>query len=93
MWREGPSRQGTRRADTQCRLLVRSDRGDGEYANGVLVRHRNEGPTNVRWHTPSLAPLSAELKVGQSNEIVVRILNMVLAGGLWRGVRVVEPKK
>lgn len=74
-------------------LWFTSDEDAWVYVNGTLVRERNEGSPQVRRHTPSLAALSAALKPGQSNEIVVRVYNGAQAGGLWRGVRVLEPKK
>jgi hypothetical protein len=74
-------------------LWFNSDEDAMIWVNGTLVRVRDEGGPSVRWHTPSLAPLKEALKPGQQNEIVARVYNMAQAGGLWRGVRIIEPKK
>jgi len=79
--------------DRDLCLWFNSDEDAMVWVNDQLVRVRDEGPPTVRWHTPSLAPLKHALEPGEKNEIVVRVYNMGQAGGLWRGVRVIEPKK
>ena len=73
-------------------MWFNSDESARVWVNGELVRERNEGSPQVRWHTPSLAPLTGALKPGERNTIVLRVYNSAQAGGLWRGVRVLEPK-
>lgn len=73
-------------------LWFRCDEEAMVWVNGRLVRVRDEGPPSVRWNVPSLAPLKGALKPGERNEVVVRVMNVGLAGGLWDGVRVMEPK-
>jgi hypothetical protein len=72
-------------------LWFNSDEDARVYVNGQLVRHRNEGAAVERWHTPSLAPLSDAVKPGRINHIVFRVYNSAQAGGLWRGLMVLEP--
>jgi len=62
------------------------------WANGRLVRVRDEGAGQNRWDTPTLAPLKESLKPGEANEVVIRVYNADQAGGLWRGLRIVEAK-
>jgi len=57
------------------------------------VRLRDEGSPYSRWYVPALAPLSEALHPGETNTIVARVYNLEQAGGLWRGVRVLEPKR
>lgn len=61
------------------------------YVNGQLVREhteRSEGkPMTVLWETPFTADVPPDiLRYGETNVVVVRILNDAANGGLWRPV-------
>ena len=68
-----------------------SDEEAHVWRNGKLIRHRDQG--SAGWSTPTLAVMRQALIPGAKNVIVVRVYNESQAGGMWRAVRVVEPKK
>jgi len=72
-------------------LWFTCDEDAAVWVNGTLVKVRDEGDIS-RWSVPSLAPLSAALQPCKTNTIVIRTHNTKDAGGLWRGVRILEPK-
>ncbi len=74
-------------------LWFTCDEDGAVWVNGKKVRERDEGSNASRWFVPTLAPLTDVLRPGESNTIVVRVYNSQQGGGLWRGVRVLEPKK
>jgi hypothetical protein len=61
------------------------------WLDGRLVRLRNDGPTQERWNVPSLVDLGPALTPGD-HELVFRVFNEAMAGGLWQGVRIITPK-
>ncbi len=61
------------------------------WIDGKLVRIRNEGSMQERWNVPTIIELSPHLSPG-THQLVIRVFNDAMAGGLWQGVRIIERK-
>jgi hypothetical protein len=82
-WQGRPITIGVASADEQAWV----------YLNGSLIREHtesSEGKTfNELWESPFTATAApAQIKYGQSNVLVIRVLNSIANGGLWRPVLV-----
>lgn len=56
------------------------------WVNGQYVGQHDIGPTG--WDKPFSLDITREVKWDQENQITVRAMNTVFAGGIWRPVRI-----
>lgn len=77
-------------ADRDLYLWLQADDEALVYLNGVLIHRRDQGEPKQRASTPTIAPLTDALRPGDRNTLVIRVYNAEGAGGLIKGVRVVE---